>query len=104
MLALLVIEAEPGTDAGLGLGDLLLLVAEHAEEAADAVTGYAFEVLGWPFLYLTNAVDNVASRRVKEKQGAELLGQEPWAYVANAQGMRDTWRLTREAWFARNDT
>lgn len=70
-------------------------------EAADAVTGYAFEVLGWPFLYLTNAVDNVASRRVKEKQGAELLGQEPWAYVSNPQGQRDVWKLTREAWFAR---
>ncbi len=70
-------------------------------EAADAVTAYAFERLGWPFLYLTNAVGNVASRRVKEKQGAELLRQEPWAYVADAQGRRDVWKLTREAWFAR---
>lgn len=69
-------------------------------EAAEAVTAYAFEGLEWPYLYLTNAVENVRSRRVKEKQGAELLRQEPWAYVAG-QGERDVWKLTREAWLAR---
>ena len=69
-------------------------------EAADAVTRYAFEVLDWPYLLLTNAVQNTASRRVKEKQGAELIGQEPWPSVSGP-GERDVWRLTREAWFAR---
>ena len=70
-------------------------------EAAEAVSGYAFEVLGWPYLLLTNAVVNTASRRVKEKQGAEHVGREPWAYVSDAQGSRDLWKLTREAWLAR---
>lgn len=69
-------------------------------EAAEAVTAYAFETLGWPYLLLTNAVDNVASRRVKEKQGAEHVGRQPWAWVGGA-GERDCWRLTREAWRAR---
>lgn len=69
-------------------------------EAAEAVTGYAFEVLEWPHLYLTNQVDNTASRRVKEKQGAELIRHEPWACVAGL-GERDVWKLTREAWRAR---
>ena len=41
-------------------------------EAAERVTAYAFEVLGWPRLLLGNAKDNVGSRRVKEKQGAVL--------------------------------
>jgi ribosomal-protein-alanine N-acetyltransferase len=70
-------------------------------EAAEAVTGYAFRVLGWPYLYLTNAVQNRASRRVKEKQGAEHLGVEAWP-SASGPGERDLWKLTREAWLARN--
>jgi ribosomal-protein-alanine N-acetyltransferase len=69
-------------------------------EAAEAVTGYAFEVLAWPHLFLTNASENRASRRIKEKQGATLLLQEPWAWVGGT-GVRDVWKLTREAWLAR---
>lgn len=69
-------------------------------EAAEAVTGYAFEVLGWPHLLLTNAVGNIASRRVKEKQGAIHIGVEPWTSVSGP-GERDVWKLTRESWLAR---
>jgi len=35
-------------------------------EAANAVTAFAFEQLNWPFLYLTNAVANRSSARVKD--------------------------------------
>src|SRR4051812_30226297 len=35
-------------------------------EAADRVTDYAFRVLGWPCLWLSNAQENHASRRIKE--------------------------------------
>jgi RimJ/RimL family protein N-acetyltransferase len=70
-------------------------------EAAEAVTGYAFRELGWPFLYLTNCVDNRASGRIKQKQGAELIGTEPAAFVSGASE-RQVWLLTREAWLARN--
>lgn len=69
-------------------------------EAADAVTAYAFETLGWPELYLTNAVENVRSGRVKEKQGAELIAVEPRDYVGG-KGESQIWRLTRAAWLAR---
>ncbi len=69
-------------------------------EAADAVTAYAFETLGWPELYLTNAVENVGSGRVKEKQGAELIAVEPRDYVGG-NGPSQIWRLTRAAWMAR---
>jgi RimJ/RimL family protein N-acetyltransferase len=69
-------------------------------EAADAVTGYAFDVLGWRALYLTNAVENRASGRVKEKQGAIEIAREPAAYVSGP-GERQVWRLTAEAWRAR---
>jgi len=72
-------------------------------EAAEAVTAYAFEVLGWPFLYLTNAVANRASARVKEKQGAELVAVEQRDYVSGpAEGQ--IWRLDRDAWLARRAT
>lgn len=69
-------------------------------EAAEAVTAYAFEVLRWPFLYLTSAVENRASARVKEKQGAELIAVEPRAYVSGI-GQSQVWRLDSEAWLAR---
>jgi ribosomal-protein-alanine N-acetyltransferase len=36
-------------------------------EAAEAVTSYAFEVLGWRQLYVSNAELNVASRKIKGK-------------------------------------
>lgn len=69
-------------------------------EAAEAVTAYAFETLGWPELYLTNAVENLASGRVKEKQGAELIAVEPRDYVGG-RGESQVWRLTRAAWLTR---
>ena len=42
-------------------------------EAAERVTEFAFVELGWPHLWLSNAEDNVASGRIKEKQGARLV-------------------------------
>lgn len=69
-------------------------------EAAEAVTGYAFEVLGWPFLYLNNAAENRASHRIKEKQGAEIVDVLPHPYMSG-EGMRVTWILRREVWLAR---
>lgn len=69
-------------------------------EAADAVTGYAFDVLGWPELHLTNATENRASARIKEKQGAVEIAREPAHYVSGP-AERQIWRLTPEAWRAR---
>lgn len=69
-------------------------------EAAERVTQYAFEDLGWPFLYLTNAEPNRGSHRVKAKQGAILIDREPCSFVSG-EFMREVWRLDREAWLAR---
>ena len=56
-------------------------------EAADRVTDYAFRHLGWPCLWLSNAQENLASRRIKEKQGArnsvDIRSAGMWA--ANAR-------------------
>jgi ribosomal-protein-alanine N-acetyltransferase len=69
-------------------------------EAANRVTDYALFDLGWPHLWLSNADANLASHRVKEKQGATIVERTPRAYVYG-QGTKVTWLLTREAWLAR---
>ncbi len=69
-------------------------------EAAECVTRYAFETLGWPYLWLDNAVENTASGRVKEKQGAVLIDTISKAYVYG-EGLGQVWRLDREAWLNR---
>jgi RimJ/RimL family protein N-acetyltransferase len=69
-------------------------------EAADRVTAYAFQDLGWPHLWLTNDAANAGSHRIKQKQGAELIDVTPAAYVHGA-GERETWILRREAWLSR---
>jgi RimJ/RimL family protein N-acetyltransferase len=69
-------------------------------EAADRVTEYALIELGWPRLWLCNAEVNLASHRLKEKQGAVIVDRTPRQYV-HGDGIRVTWLLTREAWLAR---
>lgn len=69
-------------------------------EAAERVTAYAFDDLGWPVLYLNNAEPNAGSHRIKEKQGAVIVERQPHAYVGG-EAMRVTWRLDRDAWLAR---
>jgi RimJ/RimL family protein N-acetyltransferase len=68
-------------------------------EAADRVTDYALVELGWPHLWLNNAELNLASHRVKEKQGATIVDRTPRRYVYG-DGVKVTWLLTREAWLA----
>jgi len=69
-------------------------------EAADAVTAYAFEVLGWPEIWVTNAASNRASHRIKARQGFELVEVTRDRFVAGEDD-KEVWRLTREAWAAR---
>lgn len=68
-------------------------------EAAGRVTDYALIELGWPHLWLGNAEANVASHRVKEKQGATIVDRVPKTYVSGP-GVGVVWLLTREAWIA----
>lgn len=69
-------------------------------EAAERVTEYAFRKLGWPHLWLTNAQDNHASRRIKERQGARLVDLMIGQYVGGS-GSQMVWLLMRENWMAR---
>jgi RimJ/RimL family protein N-acetyltransferase len=66
-------------------------------EAANRVTDYAFGELRWPHLWVSNAEPNRASARIKEKQGARLVGFEPFRSV-EGEGRRMVWLIEREAW------
>jgi len=69
-------------------------------EAAERVTAYAFENLGWPQLWLSNAKINKASARIKEKQGARLVDELPGRWVGG-EGLKQVWLLSRNDWLAR---
>jgi RimJ/RimL family protein N-acetyltransferase len=69
-------------------------------EAADRVTEFAFVELGWPHLWLRNDERNLASGRIKEKQGAVLVDREPCRSV-EGDGVDQVWLLKREDWLAR---
>jgi RimJ/RimL family protein N-acetyltransferase len=69
-------------------------------EAASRVTDYAFGKLGWPCLWLSNAQDNHASRRIKEKQGARLVDMMIGRFVSG-EATRMVWLLEREDWLGR---
>jgi [ribosomal protein S5]-alanine N-acetyltransferase len=69
-------------------------------EAANRVTDYAFRDLGWPHLWVTNAEANRASARIKERQGARLVGFETHRFV-EGESRRMVWLIEREAWLSR---
>lgn len=66
-------------------------------EAADRVTEYAFLQLGWPQLWLTNAEGNVASSRIKHRQGAQLVKKIEKKYVSGVSS-GEVWLLKSEDW------
>jgi [ribosomal protein S5]-alanine N-acetyltransferase len=67
-------------------------------EAADRVTDYAFRNLDWPHLWVSNDDRNLPSARVKERQGARLVGFEPFRSVSG-EGRRMVWLIERDAYF-----
>jgi RimJ/RimL family protein N-acetyltransferase len=69
-------------------------------EAADRVTDYAFRDLGWPRLWVSNAEANLASARIKEKQGARLVAFEPFHFV-EGESRRMVWLIERDGWLMR---
>lgn len=69
-------------------------------EAAERVTQFAFVDLGIASITVGNAVENGASGRIKQKQGATLIRTEPFDFVAGRL-MKEVWRIDRDAWLAR---
>jgi [ribosomal protein S5]-alanine N-acetyltransferase len=67
---------------------------------AQRVTEYAFMDLLWPCLWMTNAEANIASRRVKEKQGARPIDRTTRRFISG-EGPAEVWLLSRDDWIAR---
>ena len=78
----------------------LYYLAGLMTEAAEAVTAYAFEVLAWPEIWVTNAASNHGSHRIKVKQGFERVEVVRGRFVFG-EDEKEVWKLTREAWLAR---
>ncbi len=69
----------------------------YMTEAVAVVNDFAFDDLGLERLLLGNAKENIASHRLKEKSGAEILEIKSENYVGGTfSSVR--WQLTREQW------
>ena len=72
-------------------------------EAVAAINDFAFDELGMAELLLNNAEPNVASHRLKESLGAEIVSVQETEYIGGTfPGVR--WRLTAEAWHRHKST
>ncbi len=72
----------------------------YATEAAETVTDYWFDVLERPVMRIPKAVDNIASRRISEKQGMRRIATVEKDYVGGRL-MSDVWEITAVEWRAR---
>lgn len=66
-------------------------------EAIAAVNDFAFLTLGLESFHVCNAASNVASRRVKQKTGAEFVGFVELPHH-NGESRAEKWKVTRETW------
>jgi RimJ/RimL family protein N-acetyltransferase len=69
-------------------------------EACDVVTDFWFNELGFPVLRVAKAIDNLASRRISEKQGMRVVGYEERQHVSGLV-KAEVWEITAEVWRAR---
>lgn len=67
-------------------------------EATSPIINFAFEVLNFKILILTNASGNKQSRRVKEKSGAVLVSLSEVNYIDETLSESEIWVLTKKAW------
>ena len=70
-------------------------------EAVSAVNDFAFGTLGIESYHVCNADSNVASRRVKQKTGAEFVGTVELLHH-DGQSKAEKWKVTRAGWLARS--
>ncbi len=66
-------------------------------EATGAVTDFWFETFGDLPMVVDNATANAASRRVKERIGAEFLEAHEFKFVSGLQPA-EKWRITKAIW------
>jgi len=69
-------------------------------EAIAAVNDFAFNTLGIDQFYVCNVATNAASRRVKQKTGAEFVDFIQLAHH-NGETRSERWIVRRDAWLGR---
>lgn len=74
----------------------------YMKEAVAAVNDFAFGPLEMEALLLNNAEPNLASHRVKEISGAEIIGREERPFIGGTF-TSVKWKLTAEAWRANRE-
>jgi [ribosomal protein S5]-alanine N-acetyltransferase len=72
-------------------------------EAVASVNDFAFRTLGVESFHVCNVTSNEASRRVKQKTGAEFVGYIELPHH-NGQSKAEKWKVTRENWLARGSS
>ncbi|HEX4810354.1 MAG TPA: GNAT family N-acetyltransferase [Bryobacteraceae bacterium] len=72
-------------------------------EAAQAVTDFWFDVLGFPVLRAPKAAVNVPSRRISEKCGMRIVAIEERACVSG-ELLTEIWEVTADEWRSRRGT
>ena len=71
-------------------------------EAADAVTEFWFETLGFPEIRVAKAIENAGSRRISEKNGMRVIATEERDYVCGRLPT-EIWSMTAEEWRRRHN-
>ncbi|MGA7238551.1 MAG: GNAT family N-acetyltransferase [Bryobacteraceae bacterium] len=69
----------------------------YMSEAAEVITEYWFETLGFPVLRAIKAIANTGSRRISEKGGMRVVELLERDYVAGRLAA-EIWEITAEEW------
>ena len=70
-------------------------------EAQYPILNYAFKELGFKKLIFDNAVQNLGSKRIKEKTGCRFIELRPQNFVNPQFTESEIWELTKQDWLFR---
>ena len=69
----------------------------YMSEAADAITDFWFNNLGFSTIRISKAIANTASRRISEKSGMRVVAVEEKDYVGG-RFPTEVWEITADEW------
>ena len=71
----------------------------YMTQAVYLVQDFLFFQCNLPALFFMNAVENIGSRRIKEKTGATYVGLVDFEHLSGGKDS-EVWKITREEWTA----
>jgi RimJ/RimL family protein N-acetyltransferase len=96
VIGVITLRARTDTNRGFWLG-LPWQGQGLMTEAAQAVTAFWFDVLGFPEMRVHKAIANTTSRRISEKSGMRIVATEERDYV-EGRLPAEVWAITAEEW------